>query len=160
MNAQGIRGDARVMPSTDDPLRFNFLDHVLLEKKDVLTRYNIERVWFHKQFVILKLEGVNDMNAALALKEALVKIEPEFALALEDDEYYTRDLIGLAVYERGDKESYVGEIDDVLQTGANDVYSVKTADGRTILLPAIKECILDVDIAGKKMTVKLMDGLL
>jgi len=158
VNTQGIKGDVRVMPSTDDPSRFDLLDYVLLYLNNSTTRFDIERVWYHKQFVIIKFKGIDDMTSAEKLKGSEVKIEPEFALPLGENEYYMRDLYDMKVLT--DDGTELGEITDVIQTGANDVYSVNTAEGKTVLLPAIKDCILSVDVSSKKMVVHLMDGLI
>ncbi len=110
-----------------------------------------------KAMVILKLAGVNDRDAAEALTNAVIKIPPGMALPLEDNEYYQRDLIGMDVFT--DEGELLGKLTDVLRTGANDVYAVNKPGEKEILIPAIKNCVLNVDVAGKKMTVRLMDGL-
>ena len=158
VNTQGLKGDVRIMPSTDDPSRFDLLDHALLDLNGSIKRCDIERVWYHKQFVIVKFKGFDDINAAETLRGALVKIEAQFALPLSENEYYLRDLYDLKVFT--DEGVELGELTNIIQTGANDVYSVKMANGRDVLLPAIKDCILSVDVPAKRMVVHLMDGLL
>ena len=144
VNTQGIKGEVRVIPCTDDESRFELLDSVFLEQRGKMTEYYIENVRYHKQFVLLKFEGVDDMT-------------PEDALPLEEGEYYIRDLYDMNVVT--DEGENLGIIKDILFTGANDVYVVKPEKGKDILIPAIKECILDVDVENKKMTVKLLKGL-
>lgn len=157
VNTQGIKGEVRVIPCTDDESRFELLDSIFVEQKGKIKEYNIENVRYHKQFVLLKLEGIDDMTAAEKLKGSVVKIPPEDALPLEEGEYYIRDLYDMEVFtDEGEK---LGILSDILFTGANDVYVVKAEKGKDILIPAIKECILDVDVENKKMTVKLLKGL-
>jgi 16S rRNA processing protein RimM len=107
--------------------------------------------------VILKLSGVDDLTAADRLKWAKIKIPPSLALPLGEDEYYERDLIGMSVIDENGAE--IGELRSVLKTGANDVYCVNGEAGE-ILIPAIKQCVEKVDTAGRKMTVRLMPGML
>ena len=156
VNTQGIKGEVRVIPCTDDESRFELLDSVFLEQRGKMTEYYIENVRYHKQFVLLKFEGVDDMTAAEKLKGATVKIPPEDALPLEEGEYYIRDLYDMNVVT--DEGEDLGIIKDILFTGANDVYVVKPEKGKDILIPAIKECILDVDVENKKDDCKAFKG--
>lgn len=157
VNTQGIKGEMRVVPQTDDPSRFELLDYVLIERKGKMEKFNIEGVRYHKQFVLLKLEGVDDMTAAERFKGAVVKIPEELALPLEEGQYYIRDLYDLEVFT--DEGERLGIITDILFTGANDVYVVTPDKGKDILIPAIEQCILKVDLENKTMTVKLLEGL-
>ena len=153
VNTQGVHGEMRVIPTTDDITRFELLDSVFIDDKE----YEIERVRYHKQFVLLKLKGINDMTAAERFKTKEVRIPEEWALPCEEDEYYVKDLYGMKVVDEDDKE--IGVIKDVIFTGANDVYIVKPKTGKDILIPAIKDCILKVDVAEKTMYIHLMEGL-
>ncbi len=154
VNTQGVHGEMRVIPTTDDITRFELLDSVFIDDKE----YEIERVRYHKQFVLLKLKGINDMTAAERFKTKEVRIPEEWALPCEEDEYYVKDLYGMKVVDEDDKE--IGVIKDVIFTGANDVYIVKPKSGKDILIPAIKDCILKVDVAEKTMHIHLMEGLI
>lgn len=156
VNTQGIKGDVRVVPWTDDPKRFELLNSVtVFFKKDYKT-YDIERVWYHKKFVILKLNGINDMTAGSNLRGGVIRISADMALPLGVDEYYIRDLYGIEVFY--DSEN-LGVIVDVIQTGANDVYIIRDKSGREILIPAIKQCIIDINMSEKRMQVKLLEGM-
>lgn len=157
VNTQGIKGEVRVIPCVDDVTRFELLDRVYLDKKGKITEYQVENIRYHKQFVLLKLIGVNDMTAAEALKGSVVKITEDMAIPCAEDEYYLKDLYDMTVVTDDGEE--LGIITDVLFTGANDVYVVTPKKGRDILIPAIKQVILDVDIENGKMTVKLLEGL-
>ncbi|MCL2462583.1 MAG: ribosome maturation factor RimM [Defluviitaleaceae bacterium] len=157
---RGLKGELRVYPLTDEPSRFGLLQEVTLEfppqrgGAPIPSRiYIVETARSHEGIVFLKLAGVDDMTAAEKLRGAAVKIPPEAALPLGEGEYYIRDLIDMEVVtEEGEA---LGKLTDVLHTGANDVYVA----GEKLMIPAIKECILKVDVPGKKMTVALMEGL-
>ena len=158
VNTQGIKGEVRVLPMTDDPKRFELLEEIELFSKEKSKLYKIESLRYHKQFIILKLEGINNMNDAEELKTHIIKIKEDKALPLLEDEFYIRDLYGISVITL-DGET-LGKITDIINTGgANDVYVVKNSDSKEILIPALKQCILDVDIIKNIMTVHLLKGL-
>lgn len=157
VNTQGIKGEVRVMPTVDDVARFKLLDHIFVDRKGNIKEYEVENVRFHKQFVLLKLKGVDDMNTAETLKGTVVKITEDMAVPCEEDEYYIKDLYDMKVVTIDGEE--LGVISDVIFTGANDVYAVKNTSGNEILIPAIKDCIISVDVENNLMTVKLLEGL-
>ena len=157
VNTQGIKGEVRVMPTVDDVARFKLLDHIFVDRKGNIKEYEVENVRFHKQFVLLKLKGVDDMNTAETLKGTVVKITEDMAVPCEEDEYYIKDLYDMKVDTVDGEE--LGVISDVIFTGANDVYAVKNTSGNEILIPAIKDCIISVDVENNLMTVKLLEGL-
>lgn len=106
---------------------------------------------------IIEAKGIDDMTSAEALKGTVVKITEDMAVPCEEDEYYIRDLYDMEVVTvEGEK---LGVISDVIFTGANDVYAVTPEEGKDILIPAIKECIVKVDVENNVMTVKLLEGL-
>ncbi len=156
----GIRGNLKVFPTTSQPERFSLLKEVIVELRGRRDTYKIESVAYHKQFVLLKLSGINDMTEAEKYKRARLLIDEKYAIPLEEDEYYTRDLYDMEVYtEEGE---LLGVIDDVIETGANDVYSVRNMSeekAKNLLIPAIKQCIVNVDVKNKKMVVRLLEGL-
>jgi len=157
VNTQGIKGEVRVIPYTDDITRFELLDYIYIDKNGSIKRYNIQNIRYHKQFVLLKIKGIDDMTAAQYLKNCEIKIESKDALPLKEDEYYIRDLYDIDVVTNNGEE--LGKITDIIFTGANDVYVVRDKYKKEILIPAIKDCILKVDLNNKKMTVKLLEGL-
>lgn len=156
VNTQGIKGEMRVVPTTDVPERFKLLNSVLIDKKGALQEYKVEGIRFHKQFVLLKIEGVDNMTDAEKFKNSEIKIPQEQALPLDDNEYYIKDLYEMSVIT--DEGENLGVIKDIIFTGANDVYVVRN-DESEILIPAIKQCILNVDIEKNEMKVKLLEGL-
>ncbi len=157
-NTHGIRGEVKVFPTTDDVKRFRKLKTVLLQADTQNREMKIESVRFFKQFVILKFQGIDDMDAALLLKGKSLLVARKDAVRLSRDEYFIADLIGLEVFDESGER--LGVITDVLQTGANDVYAVGMTDGRELLLPAIKECILKIDMEKHLVRVHVMDGLM
>lgn len=156
-STHGIKGEVKVFPTTDDVNRFKKLKTVILENgKDVL-ELEIEGVKFFKKFAILKFKGINDINEVEKYKGKDLLIKREHAVKLGKDECFIYDIIGSRVVTDEGKE--LGILTEVLSTGANDVYVVTTEDKKELLLPSIKQCILDVNIKEKLITVHIMDGL-
>lgn len=157
VNTQGIKGVVRVIPMTDDITRFELLEKVYIcDKTEEI--FQIEKVSYHKQFVLLKFKGIDDMTQAeLRLKNKMIKINDEEALPLEEDEYYIRDLVGCLVITTENEE--LGKIKDIIFTGANDVYVVDY-NGKDILIPATKNCVQGIDINKKIITIELLKGLI
>lgn len=154
----GVRGEVKVFPTTDDANRFTELKKVYLDTGKELLKLEIQNVKFFKQFVILKFKGIDNINDIEKYKRCPLLIDREDAVELEEDEYFIADLIGMdVVLEDG---SAFGTLKDVLETGANDVYIINTKEHGEVLIPAIEECILDVDIEAKKMKIHLMNGLI
>lgn len=157
-NTHGIRGEVKVFPTTDDPARFKKLKKVFLDTGEAYLEMEIEQVKFFKQFVILKFKGYDNINDVEKYKQKSLLVDREHAVKLEENEYFIADLIGLSVYT--EEEKLLGTLSDVLQTGANDVYVVEMEDNKEVLIPAIRECILSVDLDERKMLVHLLEGLL
>ncbi len=158
VNTQGIKGEMRIMPTVDDIDRFKLLKKVYIDNRGTIKEYDVEGIRFHKQFVLIKLKGVNDMTTAETFKGSVVKITEDMAIPCGEDEYYIRDLYDMTVKDEEGAE--LGIIGDILFTGANDVYVIKRRNDKDILIPAIKSCILNVDIEKKVMTVRLPEGLI
>ena len=157
-STHGIKGEVKVFPTTDDPNRFKILKNVILDTDKELIELEISGVKFFKQFVILKFKGINDINDIEKYKGKKLLVTRENAVELEEGEYFIADLIGLKVVT--EEGNVLGELTDVLQTGANDVYEVKMDNGKEVLIPAIKDCILDVDLNEGIMKVHLLKGLI
>lgn len=154
----GIRGEVKVFPTTDDVKRFKKLKETILDTGKEKITLEIESVKFFKQFAILKFKGIDNINEVERYKGKSLYVTRENAVRLRRNEYFIADLIDIEVYE--ENEQLLGTLTNVIETGANDVYEVAMSDGREVLIPAIKECILSVDIEGRKMVVHLLDGLL
>jgi len=154
----GVHGEVKVYPTTDDPGRYKKIKEVILDNGKEKKTAHIEQTKFFKQMVIVKFKECNSMDEAEKLRGYELYVTREHAIPLKKNEYYIADLIGMKVMT--DEESELGIIDDVLQTGANDVYVVKQPSGKEVLLPAIKDCILSVDVEAGLMEVHVLDGLL
>ena len=154
----GVRGEVKVFPTTDDNARFKNLKTVLLDQGRGTRELEIEGVKFFKNMVILKFKGIDDRNDVERMRQAKLLVTRENAVELGKDEYFIADLIGLSVVTEEGKA--LGTLIDVITTGANDVYVVEMPSGREVLIPAIRDCILNVDDEEGKMTVHLLDGLL
>lgn len=157
-STHGVRGEVKVFPTTDDVKRFKRLKEVILETGKEELLLEIEGVKFFKQFAILKFKGIDNINDIEKYKGKSLFVTRKNAVPLRKDEYFIADLQGLIVEDEDGNQ--IGTLRDVMETGANDVYIVDMTDGREVLLPAIKECILDVDVEGGKIRVHMMDGLL
>ncbi len=156
IKTHGIRGEVKVYPLTDDVNRFKTLKEVVLEPESDNITLEIEGVKFQKNLVILKFKGYDNINDIEMHVKKGIFVTRDNAVELEEDEYFVADLIGLNVVT-DDGEDF-GVIKDVLHTGANDVYVIDH-DNKDVLVPAIKECILDVSIDDNVMKIHLMKGL-
>ena len=157
-STHGVRGEVKVFPTTDDMNRFKKLKTVILDTGKEHKTLNVEQVKFFKNMVILIFKGFDNINDVEMWRQKDLLITRDQAVKLEPDENFIVDLIGLTVLtDEGEK---LGVMQDVLQTGANDVYVVKTTAGKEVLLPAIKDCILNVDLEKGEMLVHVLDGLL
>ena len=157
-STHGIRGEVKVYPTTDDPERFLDLDEVILDTGREHKILEIEGVKFFKNQVILKFKGYDNINDIEKYLKKDLLVDREHAVELGENENFIADLIDMEVVT--DEGKVLGMLTDVIETGANDVYAVKTPEGKEILLPAIRDCIRDVNVDEKRMTVHVMEGLL
>lgn len=157
-STHGIKGEVKVFPTTDDASRFKKLKEVLLDTGKERISMEVEQVKFHKNMVIVKFKGYDNISDVEKYKGNDLLVSREQAVELEPDENFIIDLIGLKVVT--DEGADFGTVKDILQTGANDVYVIDGNDGKEYLFPSIKECILDVSLDEGKVTVHIMDGLL
>ena len=153
----GLRGEVKVFPVTEDPGRFEPLRAVKCVGKAGEQMLEIANVRYFKQYVLLSFRGMDRIEDVEGLVKAELYVDRAHALPLSENENYVCDLIGLRVVT--DEGEELGTLDDVMETGANDVYVVN-GGGREILLPAIRECILKVDLEAGEMLVHLLPGLL
>jgi 16S rRNA processing protein RimM len=141
-------------------MRFKLLKEVTMEsEREGAVLLHVQSVRFFKKFVIVKFKEYDDINQVERFRGNILTVPREQAVKLEEGEYYIQDLIGIDIVdEDGNK---LGKLIDVLQTGANDVYEMERADGGpNVLIPAIKQCILDVNIDTNTMKIHVMDGLM
>ena len=154
----GIKGEVKVFPMTDDVSRFKNMKGLILDtgKEQLILEVSSARP--QKNLVILKFKGYDSINDVEAFKGCGLYVTRDNRVKCKQDEYFIADLIGMSVV--GDDGSGYGSVCDVISTGANDVYVVKTPENKEILFPAIKECILQVDMEKKEILVHAMQGLL
>lgn len=157
-STHGIAGEVKVFPTTDDPNRFRKLKKVLMDTGKGMKELEITQVKFFKNLVILRFKDHNKIEDVMAYKGKALYVTRENAVKLRKNEYFIADLIGMEVSQEDGRR--LGTLKDVLQTGANDVYVVEMAGGKEVLIPAIRQCILEVDTENSRMTVHLLEGLL
>ncbi len=160
----GLRGDIRIRPQTEFPERFLSMETLMLFARDgntLVGTFEVETMRFHKQSLVAKLVGIDSINDAEPLKGLLVQVAPDELVPLPEGRHYIFQLIGLDVVTT--EGEHLGTVDDVLQTGANDVYSVRPTDPdrrEPILIPVIADVVLDIDLDKGVITIQLMKGLL
>ena len=156
-STHGVRWEVKVYPTKDDANRFKKLKKVGLDTGREYIDLEISGVKFFKNQVILKFKGIDNINDIEKYKGKDLLVHREDAVKLEENENYVADLINLKVVT--DEGQVLGCLTEVMETGANDVYVVETEDGKELLLPAIRDCILDVDLDEEVMTVHILPGL-
>ena len=154
----GVRGEVKVYPTTDDAERFLELEEIWLDTGKERLPLKIQNVKFFKNMVILKFEGYDNINQIEMYRGKELWIRRDQAVELKENEYFIADLVGLTVID--DEEMVLGTLTDVIQTGANDVYAVKLENGKEVLIPAIRQCILKVDLEAGMMKVHVLPGLM
>ena len=154
----GIRGEVKVFPTTDDPMRFKKLKHCIVQLKREDIELEVQSVKFFKQYVIVKFKNYDSINDIEQFVKKDLMVTRDNAVKCEPGEYFICDLIGLKVITDDGME--LGTLTEVLETGANNVYEVTTPDDNQILIPVIDECILAHDMKAGTVTVHLLDGLL
>lgn len=157
--AHGIQGELKVDILTDEPARFGRLTAVYVgwEEEEPQPR-QLAGFRLHHGRALLRIEGCADRSTAESLRGAYIQVPIEDALPLQEGEYYEHQIVGLAVWTTAGES--LGELAEVLYTGANDVYLVRGAGRRDVLLPAIAGVIVEVDLEAGRMTVRLPEGLL
>ena len=157
VNTFGIKGMVKVKPFTDDIKRFDSLKKVYIEKNSNKKEYEIQEVKYHKNMVLIKFKGIENIEQAERLRNSYLTISRDSTEELEEGRYYVVDLLGLEVYT--DEQILLGTLEDIFNTGSNDIYVVKNEEGKQILLPAIQDVIKKIDIENKKVIVHLLPGL-
>ncbi len=156
-STHGVKGEVKVFPTTDDARRFKRLKEVIVRTNKEEVTLEVEGVKFFKQFVILKFSGIDDINEVGKYRKATLWVPRKNAVRLSRNEYFVADLMGLRVLNEEEEE--IGALRDVMETGANDVYVIDLKDGRELLLPAIKQCVLDVNVEEGFIKIHILEGL-
>ena len=157
VNTFGIKGMVKVKPFTDNIERFNNLEKIYIKNKSGQTEYKIQEVKYHKNMVLIKFEGIENPEQADLLRNSYLIVDRETEEPLEPGRYYIVDMIGLDVFT--DDNEYLGKLEDIYNTGSNDIYVVKNELGKQVLLPAIEDVIKNIDMDSKKVIVHLIPGL-
>lgn len=159
-STHGLQGEVNVFPTTEDPSRFKKLKQVVLHtQRGEELLLDVVSARFFKKFVIVKFKQFNNINDVEKFRGCELTIDRKDAIKLQPGEYYCADLIGLMIVDEDGTE--LGTLTEILQTGANDVYEMtRKDDGEKIYIPAIKDCIKEIDPEGGKIVIHVMDGLL
>lgn len=157
VNTFGIKGMVKVKPFTDNIERFNNLEKIYIKNKSGQTEYKIQEIKYHKNMVLIKFEGIENPEQADLLRNSYLIVDRETEEPLEPGRYYIVDMIGLDVFT--DDNEYLGKLEDIYNTGSNDIYVVKNELGKQVLLPAIEDVIKNIDMDNKKVMVHLIPGL-
>lgn len=173
-STHGIRGEVKVYVTTDSPARFKEVKNVILKSEKGELETEVCGARFYKDMAIVKFACFDTPEDAAKYRSADIMIRREDAQPLEEGEYYIADLIGCRVFideesrnemshapegSSLEEDGCIGIIKDVLQTGANDVYIVKSGK-KELLIPVIKDCIKNVDVEKGEVLVHLLPGLL
>jgi 16S rRNA processing protein RimM len=156
-STHGLKGEVKIYPTTSDITRYNDLDDVIVDTGREHLVLEIQQVKYFKKMVILKFKGIDHINDVEKYKGKALLVTRENAVKLQEDEYFIADLLGLKVVSDDGK---TGTLVDVIETGANDVYVVDFEEIGQVLIPAIKDCILNIDMEAGKIEVHLLDGLI
>ena len=158
VNVKGLKGEVKVNSFSENNERFEEVSEVILKLKSKQETYKIEKVGYHKSQVIIKFKNVNTVEEAEKLRNAIILIDRDVLGELPEGVYYIADLIGLDVYT--EENEHLGKVDDIYNTGSNDIYVVKNDLGKQILLPAIKEVVKEINLDEKTITVHILKGLM
>jgi 16S rRNA processing protein RimM len=160
VGAHGVRGEVKVAILTDDPHRFGRLERVYVgEGEEEPAPWPLEGYRLHAGHALLKFEGCNDRDTAKSLQGTLVQVPLAAAIPLQDGEYFEHQILGLGVWSV--EGEHLGEIAEIIYTGANDVYVIHSPgpEPRDILIPALEDVVLEIDLEARRMTAALPEGL-
>jgi 16S rRNA processing protein RimM len=158
VSTQGNKGEVNVLPLTDSIDRFKNLDNVFLRSKKSQTILNVEKIRKRKDTVILKLKDIENIEEAKMIVGSFLEVERKNAVKLPKETYFIFEIIGLEVYD--ENNIFLGKVENVISTGSNDVYVVKSKDKEELFIPAIREVVNNVNLEKKRITIKMLDGLI
>lgn len=154
-NTHGLKGELKVRPFTESKKRFEELKSILIDFKGELKKYDIEKIRYQNDVILLKLKGIDDIDEALKLKSNYIKIPRTDAKETNENEFFIADLIGCEVYQN----DLIGIVDDVFTAGASDVYVIKRKGKKDLLIPAIESVIKKIDVENKRIDIEIPRGL-
>ena len=160
VNTHSLKGEVKVISSTDfEEERFKKGSKLLITRGNQLIREVVVQSYRnHKNFLLVKFEGIDSVEEAEKLKNLQIKIDSDEVGELEENEFYFHQIIGCEVFDKNDKN--LGEIIDILTPGANDVWVIKGENGKEILIPYIEDVVKKIDITNKKVNIEVMEGLI
>lgn len=158
VNTHGLRGEVKIVPWTDTPDTFEEIPYVFAKRNSGEEKLTIRNVKYQKGNIIVKFSEINSIEEAQMYKNTVLYVDRGVMPPLPEGAYYITDLIGLSVYEQTDNR-LLGTIQDVFSTGSSDIYEVKRDGQKPLLIPVIDDVIVNVDLAERKVTVRLLEGL-
>ena len=160
VNTHSLKGEVKVISSTDfEEERFKKGSKLLITRGNQLIREVVVQSYRnHKNFLLVKFEGIDSVEEAEKLKNLQIKIDSDEVGELEENEFYFHEIIGCQVFDENDRN--LGEIIDILTPGANDVWVIKGENGKEILIPYIEDVVKKIDITNKKVNIEVMEGLI
>jgi len=158
VSTQGNKGEVKVLPLTDSTDRFKSLETVFLRNSNSRTTLNIEKIRIKENMVILKLKDIENIQEAKMIVGSFLEVERENAVKLPKDTYFVFEIIGLEVYT--ENNIFLGKVENVISTGSNDVYMVKGKNKKEFSIPAIREVVKNINLEKKRITIKMVDGLI
>jgi len=158
VSTQSNKGEVKVLPLTDSTDRFNNLDTVFLRNSNSRTTLNIEKIRIKENTVILKLKDIENIQEAKMIVGSFLEVKRENAVKLPKDTYFLFEIIGLEVYD--ENNIFLGKVENIISTGSNDVYIVKDKNKKELSVPAIREVVKNIDLEKKRITIKMVDGLI
>jgi 16S rRNA processing protein RimM len=158
VSSQGNKGEVKVLPLTDSIDRFKNLITIFLNNYNNRTALNIEKLRIKEDMVILKFENIENIGDAKMIVGSFLEVKRENAIRLPKTTYFIFEIIGLEVYD--ETNVFLGKVDNVISTGSNDVYIVKSKNKEELYVPAIREIVKNIDLEKKRITIKILDELI
>ena len=158
VSTQGNKGEIKVLPLTDSTDRFKKLTSIFIRNNIDRKTLKIEKIRIKENMVILKIENIENIKEAKMIVGSYLEVKRENAVKLTKDTYFVFEIIGLEVYNQNN--IFLGKVDNVISTGSNDVYVVKSKDKEELFIPAIREVVKNIDLEKKRITINMVDGLI
>ena len=157
INTHGLKGEVKIVTWTDSPDVFEDLEYVFAKRKKEDIKLTVKNIKYQKNNIIVKFAEIDSIDEAQTFKNSILTADRDMLGELPEGVYYIADLIGCEVFDENNNK--LGEISDVFNTGAKDIYSVSRPQNKDLLIPVIDETIINVDIKNKRIDVKLIEGL-
>jgi len=158
VSTQGNKGEIKVLPLTDSTDRFKKLTSIFIRNNIDRKTLKIEKIRIKENMVILKIENIENIKEAKMIVGSYLEVKRENAVKLPKGTYFVFEIIGLEVYNQNN--IFLGKVDNVISTGSNDVYVVKSKDKEELFIPAIREVVKNIDLEKKRITINMVDGLI